>query len=205
MINVPGGRQFTDPEIKEFLNRAVGWAQQKLRSSPVKDLRQEVDLTLVTPAKSFTVGVLNELPTNFIIPIRLWEKQEGKWKEMTQARDHLPINAEPKEQLLWWAWQGGKLLFTGANQNVEVRIHYRGSIPELTIPLDTIPVNGLDEAVIAKAIAIGSVLGKLDQAQYWEGSATELLDRFIQVNIKPYQATGFRRKRRRISLPPWRY
>lgn len=205
MINVPGGRQFTDPEIKEFMNRAIGWAQQKLRSSPVKDLRLETDLTLVTPAKSFSVGVTNELPTNFIVPIRLWEKQNGKWKEMTQSRDHVPINAEPKDQLLWWTWQGGKLLFTGATQNIEVRIHYKGTIPEVTIPLDTVSLNGLDEVIIAKSIAIGSVLGKLEQAQYWESSASELLDRFISVNMKPYQAVGFRRKRRRISLPPWRY
>lgn len=205
IINVPGGRQFTDPEIKEFINRGLGWAQTKMRSSPVKDLRFEANLTLVAGDTKLAVGVSNELPTNFIVPIRLWEKQEGKWKEMSQSPDHLPINATPKEQLLWWEWREGKLCFTGATQNIDLKIQYRGSIPEVTVPLDTIPINGLDEVVIAKACAIGSVVGKLEQAQYWEGSASELLDRFISTNMKPYQAVGFRRKRRRISLPPWRY
>lgn len=205
VINVPGGRQFTDPEIKEFINRGLGWAQAKMRSSPVKDLRFEANLTLAAGDTKLAVGVTNELPTNFIIPIRLWEKQEGKWKEMSQSPDHLPINATAKEQLLWWEWREGKLCFTGATQNIDLKIQYRGSIPEVTVPLDTIPINGLDEVVIAKACAIGSVVGKLEQAQYWEGSASELLDRFISTNMKPYQAVGFRRKRRRISLPPWRY
>jgi len=205
IINVPGGRQFNDPEIKEFINRGLGWAQTKMRSSPVKDLRFEANVTLTAGDTKLAVGVSNELPTNFIIPIRLWEKQEGKWKEMSQSPDHLPINATAKEQLLWWEWREGKLCFTGATQNIDLKIQYRGSIPEVTVPLDTIPINGLDEVVIAKACAIGSVVGKLEQAQYWEGSASELLDRFISTNMKPYQAVGFRRKRRRISLPPWRY
>lgn len=205
-INVPGGRQFNDPEIKEFINRGVGWAQNRIRSSPLRDLRFEADVTVTAGTTSLSVGgVAPALPSNFAIPIRLWEKQEGKWKEMTTVGDHLPVNAVPKESLLWWSWEGGKIRFIGATQNIDVRIHYRGTIPEVTIPLDTLSVNGLDEIIIAKASAVGSVIGKLEQAQYWEATASELLDRFIQTGLKPLQSTGFRRKRRRISLPPWRY
>lgn len=205
VINVPGSRQFNDPEIKEFINRALGWAQIRMRSSPVKDLRMEANVTLAQGDTSLAVGVVNELPSNFIIPIRLWEKQNGKWKEMAQSPDHLPINATPQEQLLWWEWRQGCLKFAGATQAIDLKIQYRGSIPEVTVPIDTIPINGLDEVIIAKACAIGGVIGGLAQAQYWESTASELLDRFIQTNMKPYQAVGFRRKRRRISLPPWRY
>jgi hypothetical protein len=205
VINVPGKRQFTDPEIKDFINRAIGWAQVRMRSSPVKDLRFEASVTLAQGDTSLSVGTANELPSNFIIPIRLWEKQNGKWKEMSQSPDHLPINADPKDCLLWWEWREGKLKFIGATQAIDLKIQYRGSIPEVNVPLDTIPINGLDEVVIAKACAIGGVIGELNQAQYWESTASELLDRFIQTNMKPYQAVGFRRKRRRISLPPWRY
>lgn len=205
-INAPGKRQFTDPEIKELINRALGWAQSKMRSSPVKDLRFEATITVPTGTKSLSPGTtLPCLPSNFIIPIRLWEKQVGKWKEMTQSPDHLPINADPKESLLWWSWQGGDLRFVGANQDIDILVHYRGSIADVSIPSDVIDINGLDEVIICKASAIGSVIADLGQAQYWDSTASELLDRFIQVNMKPYQATGFRRKRRRISLPPWRY
>ena len=204
-INVPGGRQFTDPEIKEFINRAIGWAQVKMRSSPVKDLRFEDDISVTAGVKTLSVGTAaTDLPTNFIIPIRLWEKANGKWKEMTQSPDHLPINADPKESLLFWAWQAGKIAFVGSTNTIDVKIQYRGSIPEVTVPADTIAINGLDEVIINKASAVGCVIGKLDPS-YWEAQASELLDRFIQTNIKPYQAVGFRRKRRRISLPPWRY
>lgn len=205
-INIPGSRQFQDPEIKEFINRAIGWAQSKIRSSPMRDLRFEADVTVVAGQTTLVMGASPaQLPSNFVIPIRMWEKQEGKWKEMTTVGDHLPINADPKDQLLWWSWESGKIRFIGATKDIEVRMHYRGSISEIAIPLDTISVNGLDEVVIAKASAVGSVIGKLDQAQYWEATASELLDRFIQTGLKPLQSTGFRRKRRRISLPPWRY
>jgi hypothetical protein len=205
IVNQPGGRQFKDPEIKEFINLALGWATKELDSTPVKDIRFETDVTLPQGQTTLSVGVTNELPADFIVPIRMWESRDGKWMEMTMAPDHLPINKTPDQNLLWWEWRSGKLYFTGATRNVTVRIHYRGSISKMSVPLDTMIINGLEDVIVAKAAAMCSVVGKSDQAAYWDGTASRLLDRFIQTNIKPYQATGFRRKRRRISLPPWRY
>ena len=204
-INQPGKRNFTDPEIKSLVNRALGSIQLGLQSHGVRDVRFEATVTLPAAATSITSSTTPALPTGFIAPIRLWEYQNGNWKDMQQVRDHLPLNADQAEQLIFWEWRDRALRFIGSTNNTQVKIHYRGAVDGVTKPSDTINLPNMNEIVISKASAIGSALAELSTAQYWEDTYRLQFDQFLNVDAKYGQATGFRRKRRRFGLPVWRY
>ncbi|MBK9968641.1 MAG: hypothetical protein IPP07_28750 [Holophagales bacterium] len=204
-VNQPGSRQFTDPEIKEFLNRALGAVQMGLQSHGVRDIRVEADVTLPALAKSITSATTPALPTGFVSPIRLWEKNGDLWQDMMQSKDHLPLNAIPGERLAWWEWRDQGLRFVGATAAVSVKIHYRVAVTDLAYPQDSISLPNLTEVLIAKASALAAVIAGLSTAQYFEQQYQTLFDQYLSIDAKHGQATGFRRKRRRPSLPVWRY
>lgn len=204
-INQPGSRQFTDPEIKEHINRALGAIQMGLQSHGVKDIRAEATITLPAAATSITSATTPALPTGFASPIRLWEKNGDLWRDMTQVKDHLPQNAQQGERLVWWEWREQGLRFVGATQNIDVKIHYRMSVTDVAYPTDTISLSNLTEVIIAKASAIGAVIAGLSTAQYFEDQYRLLFDQCLGIDAKHGQATGFRRQRRRLGIPVWRY
>lgn len=204
-INQPGKRNFTDPEIKSFVNRALGSIQLGLQSHGVKDVRFEATVTLPAAATSITASTTPALPTGFIAPLRLWEYHDGRWKDMQQVRDHLPLNATQSEMLVFWEWRDRALRFIGSTNNIQVKIHYRGAVDGVAKPSDTISLPNMTEIVISKASAIGSAIAELSTAQYWEDTYRLQFDQYLNVDAKYGQATGFRRKRRRFGLPVHRY
>lgn len=204
-VNQPGSRQFTDPEIKEFINRAVGAIQMGLQSHGVRDVRAEATITFPANATSLTSSTTPPLPTGFASPIRLWEKNGDLWQDMYQVKDHLPMNAIKGERLVWWEWREQGLRFVGATQNVSVKVHYRMAVTDISYPQDTISLSNLTEVIIAKTSALAAVIAGLSTAQYFEGQFQLLFDQYLGMDAKHGQATGFRRKRRRIGLPVWRY
>ena len=204
-INQPGSRQFTDPEIKEHINRALGAIQMGLQSHGVKDIRAEATITLPAAATSITSATTPALPTGFASPIRLWEKNGDLWRDMTQVKDHLPQNAQQGERLVWWEWREQGLRFVGATQAIDVKIHYRMNVTDVAYPTDTISLSNLTEVIIAKASAIGAVIAGLSTAQYFEDQYRLLFDQYLGLDAKHGQATGFRRQRRRLGIPVWRY
>jgi len=140
-VNQPGSRQFTDPEIKEFLNRALGVVQMGLQSHGVRDIRVEADITLPANTKSITSSTTPALPTGFASPIRLWEKNGDLWQDMFQAKDHLPLNAIPGDRLAWWEWRDQGLRFVGANVAVQIKVHYRMPLTIFSYPLDPLSLS----------------------------------------------------------------
>ena len=204
-VNQKGKRNFSDPEIMSFVNRALGSIQLGLQSHGVRDVRFEATLTLPAAATSVTSTSNPALPTGFIAPIRIWEYQNGNWKDMQQVRDHLPLNATQAEQLISWEWRERALRFIGSTNNINLKIHYRGSVDGMSKPSDTINLPNLNEVIISKASAIASAIAELPTAQYWEDTYRLQFDQYLNVDAKYGQATGFRRKRRRFGLPVWRY
>ena len=204
-VNQPGSRQFTEQEIKEFINRAVGAIQMGLESHGVRDIRAEATITVPALATSLTSTTTPPLPTGFTSPIRLWEKSNDVWLDMYQVKDHLPMNAIQGERLVWWEWRGQGIRFVGATQDVSVRIHYRIAATDISLPQDTVALSNLTEVIIAKTSAIAAVIAGLSTAQYFESQYQLLFDQYLGLDAKHGQATGFRRKRRRIGIPVWRY
>ena len=157
-VNQPGGRQFSDGEIKEFINRALGAIQMGLQSHGVRDIRAEATITLPALATALTATSTPPLPSGFAQPIRLWEKNGDVWIAMQQVNDHLPQNAVQGERLVWWEWRDQAIRFSGATQPVQVKIHYRAYVSDVAYPSETIPLSNLTETVIAKASAIAAAI-----------------------------------------------
>jgi len=204
-VNQPGSRQFTDPEIKEFINQALATIQMGLQSHGVRDIRAEATITLTALATSLTTATTPALPTGFASPIRLWEKNGDLWQDMYQVKDHLPQNAIQGERLIWWEWRDQGIRFVGATKNVDIKIHYRMNVTDVAYPTDTISLSNLTAVVVNKASALAATIAGLSTAQYFEDQYRLLFDQYLGIDAKHGQATGFRRKRRRIGLPVWRY
>lgn len=204
-VNQPGSRQFSDPEIKEFINRALGTIQMGLESHGVRDIRAEATITLPALATSITSSTTPALPSGFTSPIRLWEKNGDIWRDLTQVKDHLPLNATQGERLIWFEWRDQGLRFVGATQDVSVKMHFRIAVADVAYPSDAISLTNLTEVVIAKASGLAAAIAGLSTAQYFEDQYRLLFDQYLGIDAKYGQATGFRRKRRRIGLPVWRY
>lgn len=204
-VNQPGSRQFTDPEIKEFLNQALGVIQMGLQSHGVRDVRAEATITLPLGTTSITTLTTPALPTGFASPIRLWEKNGDLWQDMNQVKDHLPQNATQGERLVWWEWRDQGIRFIGSTKAVDVKMQYRIAVTDIAYPSDTVALSNLTQVLVAKASAIAAVIAGLSTAQYFEDQYRLLFDQYLGIDAKYGQATGFRRKRRRLGLPAWRY
>ena len=205
LLSTPGGRRYTDPEIKEYVALAFDEILKRLAENGINQLRSQVDFTL--PAGVTVVGPTTTpaLPSDFVRPESLWEQQNGNWCAMRIVRDHIPFNIDKEERLTWWNFRDGSLYFLGANQNVPVRMQYIANIPSMVKPGDIIDYPSLLGVVSYQAAAIGAAVGEQQTAQFFEDKANKLLQSLVNIDTHMDQQRPFRRIRRRMGLSTWRY
>lgn len=217
LINQPDGRNFSDPELKEFINMAQQSVALRLAERGVTEVRAEVDVTVPAGETAITAyadsnppsGVpsttLVLLPSDFISPIRLWEYHDGVWTQMIQVRDSLPINAVPSGKLIWWDWRDDAIRFSPATDDVLIRVHYNARLEQFTMPRETIPLPDLVNVLSFWAASIAATASAPEKVQFFQAQAESELSSIFNIDIHANQSRPVRRKRRRFGIPRWRY
>lgn len=104
------------------------------------------------------------LPSDLIVPLKLWERPNGTTLfpvPMNQPNDG-NLTLAQQTYLIDWEWasyqSGDALIFRGALQAQDVKVKYEKALPNVAIVSDPVPIRGVDNAAayqVAKAFSSG--------------------------------------------------
>jgi hypothetical protein len=163
--------------------------------------------SIIYPTPASDVFFLTpQLPTDLVVPVRLWERQTGTTNftggPMKQPSRGL-LNLDQQTYLIDWEWKADGLRFRGALQSQDVKIEYEKKLPKLAAPTDPVPIRGvLNAAAYHSALifaqARGGTISPAAKAHADEEvSSLRFLNtrrrQHIQRRRQPYSGQGGRR------------
>jgi len=139
------------------------------------------------------VTATTDLPTDLIVPLRLWEKKQGstnKFVAMRKKVNGLP-DVDQGERLGWWEWIDNKLEFIGSTEAKTLKIQYEKRLPDLGYrsPDNNVMIRGGENALAAGGAMLAP--GKMKE---FSTLYINQLNMLIQINVKPEQRAKRRRR-----------
>jgi len=202
------GALFTDPVLLPYLNSAYRKVQRALANIGQETFVVD-DVLIVVPAVSAvdpSVQVVvndstappNQLPTDLLVPEKLWERRSGSsdnFQEMVDLSDHGGLPSQPQgSQLLFWEWRTDGLYFLGATQDNQVRIRYQKALPDLTDGSTTILIRNAQDAMAYFTAAMAGMARGSPLAKDWDAAAIDALEDLIIRATQREQNTVRRRR-----------
>jgi hypothetical protein len=90
-----------------------------------------------------------QLPTDLIVPLRLFERQSGTANFTGPPMKQTPgglMNMAQQTFLVDWEWKSDGIRFRGALQVQDVKLVYEKHLPLLAAPTDPVPIRGVTNA-----------------------------------------------------------
>lgn len=199
-------RPLTDTQLLGFIKLAFRDVVRELAEKGHLNLRIEYDFSGATtiPAGTRTLNAASSppLPGYVLQVIRAWEKPAGtaNWQPMTQALDHLPMNASQSTAMGWWEWRDNALRLSPAQSAVDLRIHAFTRLTEPAMPLDVV---GLPD--IVNAVAYAAAAMALGGNTFLETKSRAAIQGVANINAHQKQAQPVRRRRFRRGIRMGRY
>ncbi len=202
------GALFTDPVLLPYLNSAYRKVQRALANIGQETFIVD-DVLIVVPAVSAvdpSVQVVvndstappNQLPTDLLVPEKLWERRSGSsdnFQEMVDLSDHGGLPSQPQgSQLLFWEWRTDGLYFLGATQDNQVRIRYQKALPDLTDGSSTMLIRNAQDALAYFTAAMAGMARGSPLAKDWDAAAIDALEDLIIRATQREQNTVRRRR-----------
>lgn len=201
---VPGSdvqprREFSDAELKEFINAAYTDCYLKLADRGVTALRAQADVLAVPPntlAMSLTSSPA--LPSGFAAPIEIWEQVPGQtfWALLKKVADHLPMNTTQANMNGMWKWENQQVYFPGTTSTINLRFAYIFRLSEFTLPGDSVAIPDLVNSLAYFAASLA-----LNGNEFYEKKGTDSLLSISSMDSHVKQQTPLRRRLRRWGRP----
>ncbi|HUJ40844.1 MAG TPA: hypothetical protein VLW54_09880 [Candidatus Acidoferrales bacterium] len=171
---VSTGDVFTDSVLIPFVNSAYHQVQFEMANSGIETFVKD-NVVLTVPAvtgvdpsiqvvcndtqnQMTTVAPTPQLPTDMLVPVRLWERQTGSsepFLPMYQRKDGLPSETQ-QERLRYWEWRTDGIIFLGATQSNDIRLRYESVLPDVAQGSDTLQLRGAQDAIAFYAAALAA-------------------------------------------------
>jgi len=197
----PGVDSNLEPHLKEAMREIM----RSFNEAGVSRLRMRADVNLTVGQTALTSSSSPALPTDFLEPIRLWERLTSgtylDFVQMVKVRDALPQNEPQSTNLIWWEWRNAALYFVGSTQAVTIRIDYYADVTALLDYGDAVPIddiNGPLGYLTAAGYAISFDAG-LSETLKAEGNRK--LSTVINLDTHVKQERPARAYRRRFGIP----
>src|SRR6202158_3348252 len=138
LLNDSQGNLFTDAVLLPYANSAYRKTQRALGNAGAGGFIQD-DVLLVVPAvaqvdTSLQVSISdatappNQLPTDLLVPLKLWERPNLSTQEFDEMVDLTRHGGLPSRVqgvvLSVWEWRADGLWFLGATQETQIRLRY---------------------------------------------------------------------------------
>lgn len=131
--DVPG-RLYADDVLLPYINLVYGDIQSKLAENGIKNLVEDVELTLTATETELSPSSTPALPDELIVPWILWEKPAGSSERFIEMAERGPLpDFEQGQNLRVWEWLDDRIVFIGATRNITVKIRFEQEIPDLTL------------------------------------------------------------------------
>lgn len=199
-MNDDAGAVWTNAVLLPRINRSLAKVQRRMARSGVLTFADDYDTSLnALPGvpQGSDVLVLDNLPADFILPWRLWERRTGsteQWCPMSMRVDGL-TKRDPVDRLCEWEWIANELRFIGATQDNDVLIRYERQLPVLNAIEDPIPIlDALDAIAAHAAWRLARSRGVVQLAADVKAEFEDEIKNLIALNTKPKQRTAVRRR-----------
>src|ERR1035441_6278201 len=128
----------TDPRLKELINSSYETIVLRLANQGLNSLRQEIVLEEIRAGTTELTTTTDPAIPEISQIIRAWERAYGgtSWTEMRKVIDHLPVNATPASNLIWYDFRNGALQFVGSTGANDVKLHFAPRAASFTMPRD---------------------------------------------------------------------
>ena len=208
LLNDAQGNLFTDAVLLPYLNSAYRKVQRAIGNGGGGGFIQD-DALLVVPAvaqvdTSLQVAVTdatappNQLPTDLLLPLKIWERPNGSsddFLEMVDLTRHggLPSRAQDVT-LSVWEWRADGLYFLGATQDTQIRLRYSKAYPDLTDATSPVLVRNSQEALAYATAALAGWARGSPLAEKWDDAAADAIEDLVVAAVRREQQSSHRRR-----------
>jgi hypothetical protein len=208
LLNDAQGNLFTDTVLLPYVNSAYRKVQRAIGNAGGGGFIQDDALLVVAAVTavdtSLQVAITdatappNQLPTDLIVPAKIWERPNGStddFLEMVDLSQHggLPSRAQDIT-LSVWEWRNDGIYFLGATQDTQIRLRYLKAYPDLTDATSPVLVRNAQEALAYAAAALAAWSRGSPLAAKWDEAASDAIEDLIIAAVKREQQSQRRRR-----------
>ena len=209
---VSTGDVFTDAVLIPFINSAYHQVQFEMANHGVETFTKD-NVVLTVPAvtgidpsiqvvlndtqnQMTTVSPTPQIPTDLLVPVRIWERQTGSsepFLPMFQQKDGLPSEMQ-QERLRYWEWRTDGIILLGATQSNDIRLRYESVLPDVAQGSDTLQLRGAQDVIAFFAAALAAQSRGSPQAPNLAAAGTEALRKILVRGTRRQQHSMHRRR-----------
>jgi hypothetical protein len=208
LLNDAQGNLFTDAVLLPYANSAYRKLQRALGNAGGGGFLQDDALLVVTalavPDPSAQVSITdatappNQLPTDLLMPMKLWERRNGSTDEFVEMVDVTQHGGLPPRiqdvSLSVWEWRADGLYFLGATQDRQIRLRYLKTYPDLTDATSPVLVRNAQEAIAYATAALAGWARGSPLAEKWDEAASDAIEDLVSAAVRREQQTVRRRR-----------
>ena len=208
LLNDAQGNLFTDAVLLPYLNSAYRKVQRALGNTGGGGFIQDDVLLVVgavsAPDASLQVCVSdatappNQLPTDLLVPLKLWERPNGAtddFAEMVDLTRHGGLPSRVQDMTLSvWEWRADGLWFVGATQDTQIRVRYLKAYPDLADATSPVLVRNAQEALAYATAGLAGWARGSPLAEKWDDAAADAIEDLVSAAVKREQQSARRRR-----------
>jgi hypothetical protein len=208
LLNDSQGNLFTDTVLLPYTNSAYRKVQRAISNGGGGGFIQDDVLLVVTAVTqtdtSLQVSITdatappNQLPTDLLVPVKLWERPNGSsddFLEMVDLSQHggLPSRAQDVT-LSVWEWRADGIYFLGATRDTQIRLRYSKAYPDLSDATSPVLVRNAQEAIAYATAALAAWSRGSPLAERWDGAAADAIEDLVTAAVRREQQSARRRR-----------
>jgi hypothetical protein len=208
LLNDSQGNLFTDTVLLPYANSAYRKVQRAIGNAGGGGFIQDDALLVVTAVTAIDTSLQvslsdatappNQLPTDLLVPVKLWERPNGStddFVEMVDLSQHggLPSRAQGVT-LSVWEWRADGIYFLGATLNTQIRLRYLKAYPDLTDSTSPVLVRNAQEAIAYATAALAAWSRGSPLAEKWDGAAADAIEDLVTAAVRREQQSARRRR-----------
>ncbi|HEY2460433.1 MAG TPA: hypothetical protein VGI16_06485 [Candidatus Acidoferrum sp.] len=208
LLNDAQGNLFTDAVLLPYVNSAYRKMQRAVGNAGGGGFIQDDALLTVAavtvPDSSLQVSISdateppNQLPTDLLVPAKLWERPAGStddFLEMVDLSQHGGLPSRVQDVTLSvWEWRADGIYFVGATQDTEIRLRYLKAYPDLTDATSPVLVRNAQEAIAYAAAALAGWSRGSPLAEKWDEAASDAIEDLVSAAVRREQQSSRRRR-----------
>ena len=207
LLNDAAGNLFSDTLLMPYLNSAYRKAQRALENVQAGSQLSD-DALLIVPQISVdtaarvaitdSAGPAGQLPSDLLVPLRLWERPNGSgddFIEMLDLTNESGLPSEPQTgSLRYWEWRADGIYLLGATQDTQIRLRYRKALPDLADGTSAVLIRNAQDVLAYFTAGLASAARGAPQAMRWDDAGVDALEDLINRVTQREQSVGRRRR-----------
>jgi hypothetical protein len=208
LLNDAAGNLFTDGVLLPYATSAYRKVQRALANVQSGTFLSDDVLLVVSAVSAVDPSVQvsitdatappNQLPTDLLVPLKLWERASGSsddFVEMTDLTNHGGLPSQPQGvNLEYWEWRADGIYFSGATQDTQIRLRYEKSYPDFVDATSPVLIRNAQEAIAYFTAAMAAAARGAPQAARWDEAGADALEDLLVRATQREQYSGRRRR-----------